>query len=118
NLASGFPGQSPFKGVFAVAVSRTDDVQAAANGDANAWRAPVIVTKQSSTTFSDKEQVWADNVASSPFFGHVYLCDASFRSNSHGQASPQPLLVATSTDCGSTWREAQVTSASNNPFNT
>ena len=118
NLTFPFPGQAPFKGSSAVAVSRTDNVQAAASGVASAWQAPVIVTKQSSTTFSDKEQVWADNAASSPFFGHVYLCNASFRSNSHGNASPQPLVVATSTDGGDTWTQKQVTAASNNPFNT
>jgi hypothetical protein len=77
----------------------------------------VIVTKQSSTTFSDKSQIWADNAATSPFFGHVYVCLASFRSNSQGFASPQPLVVATSTDGGDTWTNKQVTSASNNPFN-
>jgi len=118
NLTSAFPGQAPFRGFEAAAVSRTDNVQAAAAGDASAWQNPVIVTKQSSTTFSDKEQVWADNAASSPFFGHVYLCLASFRSQEKGMALPQPLLVATSTDGGSTWTQKQVTSASNNPFNT
>lgn len=118
NLTSPFPGQSPFRGFEAIAVSRTDNVQAAAAGDAGAWQDPVIVTKQSSTTFSDKEQIWADNAALSPFFGHVYACFASFRSVSGGFASPQPLIVATSTDGGSTWTQHQVTSASNNPFNT
>ena len=107
-----------FKGFEAIAVSRTDNVQAAANGDASAWQAPVIATKQSSTTFSDKDQIWADNASSSPFFGHVYVCLASFRSLSGGMASPQPLVVATSTNGGSTWTSKQVTSASNNPFNT
>jgi hypothetical protein len=118
NLTSNFPGDRTFRGAEAVAVSHTDDVQAAAAGDKSAWSDPVIVTRQSSTTFSDKEQIWADNAASSPFFGHVYTCSASFRSNSHGYAAPQPLIVATSTDGGSTWTQKQVTAASNNPFNT
>src|SRR5438445_2821219 len=42
-----------FKGVEAIAVSRTDNVQAAAANDATAWMNPVLVSKQSSTTFSD-----------------------------------------------------------------
>jgi hypothetical protein len=107
-----------FKGYEAIAVSRTDDVTSAAANDKNAWMPPVLVSKQSSTTFSDKEQIWADNAASSPFFGNVYVCWGSFRSLSGGNALPQPLMVATSTDGGSTWKEKQVTSASNNPFNT
>jgi hypothetical protein len=107
-----------FKGPFAIAVSRTDNVSAAAANDATAWMDPVIVSKQSSTTFSDKPQLWADNAASSPFFGNAYFCWASFRSDSHGNAAPQPLVVATSTDGGSTWTQKQVTAASNNPFNT
>ncbi len=121
NLTSALPGAAPFKGFEAIAVSRTDDVATAATGGTagkNAWMPPVIVTKQSSTTFSDKDQLWADNAASSPFFGNVYVCIASFRSLSGGNASPQPLLVATSTDGGATWTQKQVTSASNNPFNT
>ncbi|HEX8996831.1 MAG TPA: sialidase family protein, partial [Ktedonobacterales bacterium] len=117
NLSTGRLDET-FKGFEAVAVSRTDDVAAAAANNANAWMAPVLVSKQSATTFSDKEQIWADNAASSPFFGHVYLCWASFRSESRGLASPQPLVVATSTDGGTTWTQKQVTAASNNPFNT
>lgn len=112
------PAQETFKGFEAIAVSRTDDVVAAAASDANAWMEPVIVTQQSSTTFSDKEQIWADNAASSPFFGNVYVCVATFRSLSRGRASPQPLIVATSSDGGNTWTQKQVTPASNNPFNT
>jgi hypothetical protein len=118
NLTSAFPGEAPFRGFEALAVSRTDNVQAAAAGSAGAWQDPVIVTKQSATTFSDKEQVWADNASSSPYFGNTYVCLASFRSVSRGFAAPQPLLVATSRDGGDTWAQKQVTSASNNPFNT
>jgi len=89
-------------------------VQAAAAGDANAWKAPVIISKQSSTTFSDKEQIWADNAASSPFFGTVYVCWASFRGQEKGNAAPAPLIVAVSHDGGSTWTQHQITAAANN----
>ena len=101
--------EQAFKGFEAIAVSRTDNVQAAAAGVKSAWCvgaagcAPVIVSKQSSTTFSDKEQVWADNAASSPFFGTVYLCWASFRGQEKGNAAPAPLIVAVSHDGGDTW---------------
>jgi hypothetical protein len=120
NLTSNFGAtkrDETFKGFEAIAVSRTDNVQAAAAGDMNAWMPPVLISKQSSTTFSDKEQIWADNAASSPFFGNVYVCWASFRSFSSGNALPTPLIVATSSDGGETWTQDQVTSATNNPFN-
>ncbi len=114
NLTANFPGKSTFNGFEAIAVSRTDNVQAAAASDASAWLAPVIVSKQSSTTFSDKEQIWADNASSSPFFGNVYVCNAAFRSQEKGHAVPAPLMVATSTDGGSTWRQTQVSPSVNN----
>lgn len=107
-----------FKGFEAIAVSRTDDPRAAAADSAAAWKAPVLISKQSSTTFSDKEQVWADNAASSRFFGNVYVCWASFRSNSRGNALPTPLIVARSTDGGTTWTSKQVGPATDNGINT
>jgi hypothetical protein len=116
NLTSNFSSvrsEATFSGFEAIAVSRTDNVQAAAAGDASAWMAPVIASNQSSTTFSDKEQIWADNASSSPFFGHVYICDAAYRSVGR-RGSPAPLMMATSTDGGGTWTQQQVTAAVNN----
>jgi len=117
NLTEQLDGSGAIRGVEAIAVSRTDNVAAAAAGVQAAWMEPVIVSRQSSTTFSDKSQIWADNAATSPFFGNVYVCFAAFRSNSQGMASPQPLVVATSRDGGDSWQQKQVTPAVNNTSN-
>jgi hypothetical protein len=118
NLTSRFPTSTPdetFKGFEAIAVSRTDDVRAAAAGAASAWKAPVIASKQNSSLFADHEQIWADNAASSAFFGNVYVCYAAFRSQEKGNALPNPITVSRSSDGGDTWKSTQVTDASNNP---
>jgi hypothetical protein len=114
NLTSNFGAtrsESAFRGFEALAVSRTDDVRAAAAGVKSAWMAPVVVSRQSSTTFMDKEQVWADNASSSPNFGTVYVCSVAFRSNSKGNHAPAPVIVSTSRDGGATWSERQITPA-------
>ena len=119
NLTSNFGAtraEAAFRGFEALAVSRTDDVATAAAGGAAgkaAWMTPVIVTRQASTTFMDKEQIWADNAASSPFFGTVYVCSVAFRSNSQGRGFPAPVIVADSHDGGSTWTQHQLTPAQN-----
>jgi hypothetical protein len=115
NLASAIAGAQPFRGAEAVAVSHTDDIAAAAAGSNAAWSGPVIASKQNSGLFSDKEQIWADNVASSPFFGNAYVCYAGFRANTGHGFTPQPLFVLTSGDGGNSWTQMQVTPAANNP---
>jgi hypothetical protein len=116
NLTSNFPGRQTFNGFEALAVSRIDGpastglTQAIVSNQAN-WKAPVIVSKQNSALFSDKEQVWADNASSSPFFGHAYVCYAAFRGV---PSKSQPLVVATSADGGDTWTNQQITPATNN----
>ena len=114
NLTANLPTSPTFKGFEAIGISRTDNVQAAASGDKTAWKAPVLISKQSSTTFSDKEQVWADNASSSPFFGNVYVCWAAFRGQEKGNALPAPLQVAVSRDGGDTWTSHQLSAAANN----
>jgi hypothetical protein len=115
NLTSNFPGTSTFNGFEAIGVSRTDNAAAAAAGVKSAWMAPVLVSHQSSTTFSDKEQVWADNASSSPFFGNAYICWASFKGQEKSaNAAPAPLLVAVSSDGGSTWTQHLISPAANN----
>jgi hypothetical protein len=111
NLASSVSasfGEPPFKGFEALAISRTDDPAGAAAGNESAWKLPVILSKQSSATFSDKEQLWADNAESSAFFGNVYVCYARFQG---GGAAP--LYVATSRDGGDTWANQKVSPSHN-----
>jgi hypothetical protein len=116
NLTSNFPGRQAFNGFEAIAVSRIDGpastglTQSIVSNQAN-WQAPVIVSRQNSALFSDKEQVWADNALSSPFFGHAYVCYAAFRGV---PSKSQPLIVANSTDGGDTWTNHQITPSTNN----
>src|SRR3954452_10902035 len=123
NLSANFGAtrsDQSFKGFEAIAVSRTDDMQAAASGDksarctGSAGCAPVVISQQSSTTFSDKEQIWADNSSGSPHFGNVYACWASFVGQENGNAAPAPLQVAVSRDGGDTWNRHPLSAAANN----
>jgi hypothetical protein len=116
NLTSNLPGGQAFRGFEAIAVSRIDGpaatglTPAIVANQAN-WQAPVIVSRQNSALFSDKEQVWADNAESSPFFGNAYICYAAYRGV---PSRSEPLSVATSTDGGDTWTDHQITPAASN----
>ena len=112
---SSFRSEATFRGFEAIGVSRTDDVAAAAASVQAAWMPPVIVSRQNSALFSDHEQVWADNAASSPFFGNVYVCFAAFRGQEKSPNTlPNAIKVARSTDGGDTWKETQASNGVNN----
>jgi hypothetical protein len=111
NLAFPLSTAPGFAGASAAVVSRTDNVQAAAAGDQSAWMAPVIASKQNAALLTDKDDIWADNASSSPFFGKVYLCNVAFRS---ANFLPEPLIVDVSSDGGNTWRQHQLSAATNN----
>jgi len=118
NITSSFNGLraegGAFKGFEAAAVSRLDsqNYAAAKAGDNNAWKAPVIVTKQNASLFSDHEMIAVDDALSSKFFGNVYVCNAAFRSQ---QASgPEPIVLNSSSDGGDTWTTRQLSQAENN----
>jgi hypothetical protein len=105
-----------FRGFIGVGVSRLDNPTPASVLLKSSWKPPVMVNlRNSQTAFDDKEQVWADNAASSPFFGNVYVCTAQFRSvGQHlapGGNFPVPVMVAASTDGGDSWTSKQVTPA-------
>ena len=121
NLTSNFSGvrsDEAFKGYEAIAVSHTVGPVADAIGGSNdGWSAPSIVssTRQSSSTFSDKEAVWADNAATSKHFGTVYVCWTDFRSATVTGYGNAPIMLSHSTDGGVTWsRGLQLTAAHNN----
>ena len=114
NLTSNFPTGTSFKGFEAIAVSRMDNPTPSSILNKSSWMTPVVISRQSNTTFSDKSQVWADNAASSPFFGNVYVCWAMFQGQEKGNAAPAALQVAVSRDGGATWTQRQISAAANN----
>lgn len=100
---------STFKGFEAIGVSHADDIVAAAANNAAAWSNPSIVDSQnrSSTTASDKPGLTADNAASSPFFGNVYVCYTKFESQEKSSHLSNAVFVSRSTDGGDHWSTAQ-----------
>lgn len=101
--------QGSINAAFAITVSHIDNLTPAGVANQANWSNPVFVPAHiPASSGLDKEQVWADNAASSPFFGHVYVCYTDFLSLSKGNNFAQVPTVAVSDDGGLTWKRHQV----------
>lgn len=87
-----------------IAVAFSDDKGAT-------WSTPVVATnKDNPVEFNDKIAVWADSNPSSPFSGNVYVSWTLFKGNptlNFGESptfSPEPIVIARSTDGGQTFQ--------------
>jgi hypothetical protein len=76
------------------------------------WSDPVVTTnKTNPVDFNDKEAVWADRSAASPFNGNVYVSWTLFVGV---PGTAEPIMFTRSTDGGKTWSPAAKLSASYN----
>jgi len=109
-------GSDTQNSTFAVTVSHIDNPSPARIQVQSNWSQPYFAATHVSTSAGvDKEQVWADNAASSRFFGNVYVCYVDYHSFSQGNNFPLKPMVATSTDGGITWKDHQVAPPLTNP---
>jgi hypothetical protein len=114
NLTSNFStklSDAGFKGVEGVGVSRLD-VPANATAatvpsvfaNKNSWMQPTVITpSNSSAAFGDKEQVWADDASSSPYFGNAYVCFGNYTGGPSAGSNTVREQFSSSTDGGTTW---------------
>ncbi|TMG21344.1 MAG: exo-alpha-sialidase [Chloroflexi bacterium] len=94
---------------FAITVSHIDNITPARVADQSNWSRPYFVPAHiSSSAGLDKEQIWADNAASSAFFGRVYTCYSDFHSFSQGNNFSLFPNVAVSADGGVSWTKHTV----------
>lgn len=120
NLVSNFPGTATLTSQEGLAVSHTDDLAGAMAGHDSAWSNPSIASgRQNPVLFEDKPAMWADNAASSAYFGRVYVSWTAFRAaNAPNPFEPEPIMSAYSTDGGTTWSSpVQISPAADSPSN-
>lgn len=116
---AGSPTFGPAKELLAVSYS--DDCADPAAATCT-WSPPVVATnKDNPVSFNDKIAIWADQTATSPHFGNVYVSWTLFIGNptlNFGESSafsPEPIVIAHSTDGGLTYSPPEkLTSSANN----
>ena len=104
------PGQHPFPGDSAIAVSRTDDIAGGGGGRQLRLEAPVIVTRQNRRCSATRSR-------SGPTTPRPARSSATSTSATSASAAPrgsEPVLFARSTDGGDNWRIRQLSAATNN----
>jgi hypothetical protein len=98
-----------FRGDLAAVVSRLDNPTPETVLDKASWKPPVLVSERHGQAGGhDKNQIWVDNAASSPYFGRVYECYSDFRSVGGGDGVPLGAYAAFSSDGGDSWTTNQV----------
>ena len=117
NLTSNFPAGGAFKGFEAIAVSRTDNLAAAANGDASAWIEPGGDLQAEPDHLLRQVADLGRQRADQPVLRQCLRLLGGFPQHSKGNALPVPLIVARSADGGSTWAQKQVGPATSNGVN-
>ena len=77
---------------------------------------PPVVARSSlnPVDFNDTDYVWVDANPHSPFFGNVYASWTLFQGNGVKGFTPEPIVLARSTDGGQTWSRGTRLSASAN----
>jgi hypothetical protein len=104
NLTDTKISQGGINSNFAITVSHIDNLTPARVADQSNWSKPFFVPAHVDAAAGlDKEQVWADNAATSSFFGNAYVCYGNFNSLSHSSNLALFPMVAVSTDGGLTW---------------
>lgn len=83
------------------------------------WSGPVVATTRTNpVNFNDKIAIWADSNPSSPYFGYVYVSWTLFTGNGNfGNSptySPEPIMIARSTDGGLTFGKPRKLSPAHN----
>jgi hypothetical protein len=114
NIAFNATGTAYYSSLAGVRGTNTGDlitVSSSPDGG-KTWSDPVLATdKTNPVDFNDKETVWVDRSAASPFNGHVYVSWTLFVGV---PGTAEPIMFSRSTDGGKTWLPAEKLSASYN----
>jgi len=109
--ATGTAYYSSLAGVRGTTIGDLITVSSSPDGG-KTWSDPVLATnKTNPVDFNDKETIWVDRSAASPFNGNVYVSWTLFVGV---PGTAEPIMFTRSTDGGKTWSPAAKLSASYN----